>query len=76
LLLIKRDDCMEVSRLTGARGTVHGTSILLERPLPELEGKRVRVRVELVEDEEFQVSAEEHQQAWAAWVTRSARASR
>ncbi|HEY1697245.1 MAG TPA: hypothetical protein VGG39_34025 [Polyangiaceae bacterium] len=46
-------------------GRVHGTSIELDAPLPELEGKRVVV---LVEELGSVLSKEEQQRAWDEWV--------
>ncbi len=48
------------------RGRVHGASIELDAPLPQLEGKRVLV---LVEPDES-ASAREQQQAWDEWIRR------
>ncbi len=49
------------------RGVVHGDEIKLEKPLAELEGKMVVVRVEVVEDE-GDLSPEEQRRAWDEWV--------
>jgi hypothetical protein len=54
-----------VSTLTGR---VHGTTIDLDAsPSAPFEGKRVRVMLELV-DEELRLSAEEQASAWSAWI--------
>lgn len=49
------------------RGVVHGDEIKLEKPLSELEGKKVLVRVEVVEDER-DLSPDEQRRAWDEWV--------
>jgi hypothetical protein len=49
------------------RGRVHGSSIELDAPLPQLEGKRVLV---LVEPEEAVLSGEEQRAAWDEWARR------
>jgi hypothetical protein len=49
-------------------GQVHGNMIELESALPELEGKRVRVVVEVV-DETIQLRlSDEDRQWWQEWV--------
>lgn len=50
------------------RGTVRGGVILLERDVPGLEGKLVRVRLEVIDEAEPQASSDELRGAWAAWV--------
>jgi hypothetical protein len=47
------------------RGRVHGSSIELEAPLPQLEGRRVLVRVE---PEEPEPAAADLHDAWDRWV--------
>ena len=49
------------------RGGVHGNEIKLDRPLSELEGKTVVVRVEVVENEQ-ELSPAEQRRAWDEWV--------
>lgn len=51
------------------RGRVHGASIELEAPLPQLEGRRVLV---LVEPEEPELAAGELRDAWEQWAERGA----
>lgn len=53
---------------TTKTGFVHGSTIELEGPVPELEGCRVRVLLEAVD--EPRISAEEQRAAWQAWVAR------
>jgi hypothetical protein len=49
-------------------GRVHGTTIDLDvAPNLPFEGKRVRVVLELVDDE-VRLSPEEQAQAWSAWL--------
>ena len=49
------------------RGIVHGRQVVLEDPVPSLDGKRVRVRLEAL-DEERVLSPAEQIQAWREWV--------
>jgi len=49
------------------RGTVHGMQVVLEDPVPSLEGKRVRVRLDVL-DEERVLSPAEQMEAWRGWV--------
>ena len=49
------------------RGVVHGRQVELEGPVPNLEGRRVRVRLELLEGEHT-LSAAEQAQLWREWV--------
>ncbi len=50
-------------------GRVHGTTIDLDAaPSLPFEGKRVRVVLELV-DEDLRLSAEEQSRMWSAWLT-------
>jgi hypothetical protein len=53
---------------TTKTGLVHGRTIELEGPVPELEGRRVRVVLEPVD--EIQLSAEEQRALWQSWVER------
>jgi hypothetical protein len=54
-----------VSTLTGR---VHGTTIDLDHtPSAPFEGKRVRIVLELV-DEDLRLSAGEQASSWAAWI--------
>lgn len=51
-------------------GRVHGSTIALDvSPNAPFEGKRVRVMLELV-DEELRLNPEEQAAAWEAWVAR------
>jgi hypothetical protein len=49
-------------------GTVSGTTIQLEEPVPGLEGRRVRVQLEVIDEPELQMSSEDQARAWASWV--------
>jgi hypothetical protein len=49
-------------------GTVSGTTIQLEEPVPGLEGRRVRVQLEVIDEPEPGMSPDESAQAWEAWV--------
>ncbi len=53
---------------TTKTGLVHGSTIELEGPVPELEGRRVRVVLEAVD--EVRISADEQRALWQAWVAR------
>ena len=54
---------------TSTKGLLRGTTIELEDPVPEMEGKRVRVLLEPLDDEPG-LSADEQRDAWQEWVTR------
>ena len=49
-------------------GLVHGTTIELDSAVPEMEGKRVRVVLEIVD--EPRLSAEQQRALWQAWTER------
>lgn len=49
------------------RGTVHGQRVELEAPAPDFEGKRVRVRLDVLEDER-ELSSAEQAGLWQHWV--------
>lgn len=49
-------------------GTVRGSAIWLEHDVPDLEGKRVRVHVEIIDEDSL--SADEQRDAWHAWIER------
>ena len=53
---------------TTKTGTVHGKTIELESTVPELEGKRVRVVLEAVDEQ--RLTPEQQSELWKAWVTR------
>jgi hypothetical protein len=53
---------------TTKTGLVHGKTIELESPVPELEGKRVRVVLEAVE--EVRLSTDQQRELWQAWAMR------
>jgi hypothetical protein len=48
-------------------GWLHGNTITLETAAPPLEGKRVRVKIELAEDSEAVLSSEEQARLWQGW---------
>ena len=48
-------------------GVVHGQRVELEDRVPGLEGRRVRVRLEVV-DEERKLSSAEQSELWQQWV--------
>jgi hypothetical protein len=49
------------------RGTVHGQRVELESPVPGLDGKRVRVRLDLLEDDRPLTPADQAE-IWREWV--------
>lgn len=49
------------------RGVVDGKRVLLEDPIPGLDGKRVRVRLDVLEDERV-LSPREQSDIWRQWV--------
>jgi hypothetical protein len=49
-------------------GTVHGKTIELESTVPELDGKRVRVVLEAVDEQHL--TPEQQGELWKAWVAR------
>jgi len=51
---------------TSRIGLIHGTTIELESAVPEMEGMRVRVVLEAVD--ELRVSTERQRELWQAWV--------
>jgi hypothetical protein len=53
-----------------ARGTVHGQTIELDDPVPELDGQRVRLVVEGAGDEEVPLSVDSQRKLWREWVER------
>lgn len=51
------------------KGLLHGNTITLETTIPPLEGKRVHVLVEPLE-EEIELSTEEQAELWREWAER------
>ena len=51
-------------------GRVHGNVIELDAPVPELEGQRVRLVVEAVDETTTDAAA--LRQAWESWIARGA----
>jgi hypothetical protein len=60
--------------VTSKTGLVHGTTIELESAVPELEGKRVRVVLEAVEEPQLSpaispaLSSAQQRELWQAWA--------
>lgn len=54
-------------------GLVHGKTITLDEDAPELDGRRVRVIIEPIDDVDLELSDEEQARAWAEWREREAR---
>jgi hypothetical protein len=53
---------------TTKTGTVHGNTIELESTVPELDGKRVRVVLEAVDEQ--RLTTEQQSELWKAWAAR------
>ena len=53
---------------TTKTGFLRGASIELESAVPEMDGQRVRVVLEPVEEQRF--SAQQQREFWRAWVER------
>ena len=51
---------------TSKTGLLKGTTIELEGPVPELDGKRVRVVLESIED--LHLAAEQQRELWLSWI--------
>jgi hypothetical protein len=49
-------------------GIVHGTTIELESAVPEMEGMRVRVVLEPIDEQ--RISAERQRELWQVWAER------
>jgi hypothetical protein len=47
-------------------GTIHGTTIDLESTIPELDGKRVRVVLEAVDEQ--RLATEQQAELWNVWL--------
>ncbi len=54
--------------MTTRQGTVHGTTITLDTSVPPLEGKRVLVLIEPLEESERELSRETQAQLWQVWI--------
>ena len=52
--------------MTSQTGLLRGTTIDLEHPVPEMDGKRVHVFLEPME--ERQLSARQQRELWQAWI--------
>ena len=54
--------------MTTKTGLLRGATIELESPVPEMDGQRVRVVLEPVEEQ--RLSAQQQREFWQAWVER------
>jgi len=55
--------------MTAARqGILHGQTIELDQAVPPLEGRRVRVLIEPLEETEVVLSPEAQAQLWQSWA--------
>jgi hypothetical protein len=52
---------------TATTGLLRGKTLELEEPVPEMEGKRVRVVLEALDDD-VPLSLEEQREIWRQWV--------
>jgi len=52
--------------MTSQTGLLRGTTIELERTVPEMDGKRVHVLLEPVDEQ--QLSARQQRELWQAWA--------
>jgi hypothetical protein len=52
--------------MTSQTGLLRGTTIELEQTVPEMDGKRVHVLLEPVDEQ--QLSAQEQRDLWQAWI--------
>lgn len=52
--------------MTSQTGLLRGTTIELERAVPEMDGKRVHVLLEPMDEQ--QLSAQHQRELWQAWV--------
>ena len=52
------------------QGTLHGNVITLDSEVPPLEGKRVHVVIEPLEEGAAELSAEAQAELWKTWVER------
>jgi len=51
-------------------GTLHGNTITLDSAVPPLEGRRVRVVIEPLDEGEVTLTPNQQAQLWRAWVER------
>ena len=52
--------------MTSQTGLLRGTTIELERTVPEMDGKRVHVLLEPIDEQ--QLSAQQQRELWQVWV--------
>jgi hypothetical protein len=52
--------------MTSQTGLLRGTTIELESTVPEMDGKRVHVALEPVEEK--RLSAQQQRELWGAWI--------
>jgi hypothetical protein len=53
---------------TPLQGLVQGNTVVLDEAVPSLQGKRVRVVLELIEEASSASTQEQRAAAWRAWV--------
>jgi predicted thioesterase len=53
---------------TEVTGTVHGSTITLDAPVPPLDGRRVRVVLEAADTADLVLSEQEQDRLWREWV--------
>lgn len=56
--------------MTAREGILHGQTITLDQAVPPLEGRRVRVVIEPLEETEIGLSPEVQAGLWQAWMER------
>lgn len=56
--------------MTALEGTLYGNTITLDSAVPPLEGRRVRVVIEPLDEGEVILSPNQQAQLWQAWVER------
>lgn len=55
--------------MTAAReGTLHGQTIELDHAVPPLEGRRVRVLIESLEERDLVLSSDAQEELWQTWM--------
>jgi len=54
---------------TSTTGLLRGTTLELEDSVPEMDGKRVRVLLEPLDDEK-RLTADEQRETWHEWIER------
>ncbi len=60
-----------IGAMSAAReGTLHGTTITLDSAIPPLEGRRVRVVIEALDEGEVVLPPDRQARLWQGWVER------